>query len=408
MMNQDRISVNWRQQVTEDDLLARIAWAHLSEACNATLTALIDDIGPAGALAFVLENPRRFEAVMRRWSTLDLLDVLNRGRRLGVRYIAPGDAEWPLALDDLPEPPHVLFALGERELAPTVGRSVALVGARAATAYGERIAAQLGCDLGTKGFTVVSGGAFGIDAAAHRGALVESAGTVCVLAGGVDQVYPQAHYELFQSIKRNGLLVSESPLGARPMRQRFLHRNRLIAALTPATVVVEAGLRSGSLSTARRAADLCRIVAAIPGPVTSAASAGCHELIRDGVATLVTDAGDILELLEGYGRGLINPQTKVGQTLPQDSLTARAACVWDALPLHDGQDVETIGVDANLPTEDVIAGLGELQLAGLAHRESGLWKKTPLTKSTSTSTLAAVVRPERFDEEEAPGWQSVS
>lgn len=382
----------WREQAQEDDAVARLVWAHVSEAASPKVHEAVRSLGPAQALRHAIDAPRAYEGVARRWHTLNLPQQLDMGARWGVRYVQPGDAEWPAALDDLREPPHCLFVRGGGNLESLATRSVAIVGARAATSYGQRVAAQLGCDLGTAGYATVSGGAFGIDAAAHRGALIESAGTVCVLAGGVDRIYPQAHTEMFATIAEQGVLVSESPMDAAPMRQRFLHRNRLIAALAPATVVVEAGLRSGSLSTARRAAELNRIVAAVPGAVTSAASAGCHELIRDHAAVLVTDAGDVLELVRGYGSGLAPRPEKTSQVLPQDELSARAALVWDVLPLNRSDFAEDIATAACISLADVMAALGELQLCGLAVRDGSGWRKTRLRSSgTESATLAAAV-----------------
>ena len=176
-------------------------------------------------------------------------------------------------------------------------RAVAVVGARACTVYGEHVAGDLAAGLGDRGWTVVSGGAYGIDAAAHRGSLAVDAPTVAVLACGVDVAYPAAHDGLLRSVRAMGVVVSELPPGARPTRRRFLDRNRVIAALGRGTVVVEAALRSGALNTAGHADELSRTVMAVPGPVTSAASAGCHELLRARGAALVTDAADVLDLV---------------------------------------------------------------------------------------------------------------
>ena len=387
-----RIDINsrtWREQAQREDEVARVVWAHIAEAGTSHVPEAIETLGHTDALRHVLGMPHKYEAVVRRWQELDLEAEIAAGRKFGVRYIGPGDAEWPTALDDLEQPPHCLFALGEGDVAQLARRSVSVVGARAATTYGQRVAATMGCDLSTAGFTVVSGGAFGIDSAAHRGALVDRSGTICVLACGVDRAYPQAHADLFRAIRESGVLVSENPVGAAPLRHRFLHRNRLIAALSPATVVVEAGLRSGSLSTARRAAELSRMVAAVPGPVTSASSAGCHELIRDGGAVLVTDAGDVLELVESYGSGIGRRSSKESRTLPQDQLSARASVVWDVLPLHDPKEAERVAADACVSMSDVLAALGELQLAGLAVREQGLWRKTPLSRTPEPSATLA-------------------
>lgn len=215
-----------------------------------------------------------------------------------LRLIEPDDVEWPAALADLGEDmPKQLWLRGEADLTTLLTNAVAIVGARAATAYGSDVASRMGNGLASKGYTVVSGGAYGIDAMAHWGALSGTEPTIAVLATGVDVAYPKAHDRLFERIATEGLLVSEYEPGASPRPNRFLARNRIVAALTKGTVVVEAGLRSGSLNTARRAKEMGRLVMAVPGPVTSAMSVGCHALIKDG-ALLVTDHDDVIAALE--------------------------------------------------------------------------------------------------------------
>jgi DNA processing protein len=219
-------------------------------------------------------------------------------------------------------------------LADVTVRSVAMVGARAATAYGEHVAGDLSCGLGERGFAVISGLAYGIDGAAHRGALACGAVSIGVVAGGLDRAYPAGHDRLMARLADEGAVVSEVPPGSAPTRGRFLQRNRLIAALATGTVVVEAALRSGSLNTARTAALLGRPVGAVPGPVTSASSAGCHALLRDGVATLVTDADEIADLVGRIGTDAATPpQSRRG---PRDDLDPEVARVLDALPVRSG------------------------------------------------------------------------
>lgn len=358
-----------------DDRLARITWAHLAEPRDAKAVALIAAVGYADALEEVRATPHRWENFAARLAVLDIAEQERRMRLVGARALVPGDDEWPTALDDLTEVPHALFVTGEGDVAALSDRSVALVGARAATHYGERIAAQIALGVGEDGTSVVSGGAFGIDAAAHRGALAGDAGTICVVAGGVDRVYPAAHEELFAAIRREGVVVSEMPIGFAPMRQRFLHRNRLIAALAPGTVVVEAGLRSGSLSTARRAEELNRVVGAVPGPVTSAASAGCHELVREGAAVLVTGPDDVLELIGAYGARPTTSDRAPALIKPEDAVGMTARAVWDALPVRVPAAVETVSRVSGRAPREVMAALGELLAAGLAAREDGGWRK---------------------------------
>ena len=210
------------------------------------------------------------------------------------RFITPDDAEWPIALDDLDlATPVGLWCVGIGELGELAKRSLAIVGARAATAYGERVANEMAVQAAQESVTVVSGAAYGIDAASHRGALLAAGKTIAVLACGVDVAYPVSHRGLLTRISESGVVVSEAPPGAKPHKHRFLIRNRLIAALSQGTLVVEAALRSGSLSTSNWAHTLGREVWGIPGPITSATSAGVHTAIRNNVMTLAASAQDI-------------------------------------------------------------------------------------------------------------------
>ena len=277
----------------------------------------VDDVGPVEAVRRLRAGraPERIRALAGARADRDeSLADLARAEKCGARLVVPEDDEWPalplhaltVALADEPEdprmqsdrttapvPPMALWVRGPARLDEVVDRSVAIVGARASTAYGEHVAAELAHQLGERGWTVVSGGAFGIDAAAHRGAMAAEAPTVAVLACGVDRPYPAAHGALFHRIAESGLLVSEWPPGCAPLRHRFLVRNRLIAGLTRGTVVVEAAARSGAQATARRARRLGRQVLVVPGPVTSAMSVGCHELLRESElgAVLLGSAG---------------------------------------------------------------------------------------------------------------------
>lgn len=233
-------------------------------------------------------------AIAKEWNLpLNVLD----GLPSDTRFVIPGDLEWPTQLNDLDAPPVGLYVRGNGDLRMIAISSVAIVGSRASSGYGNRVASELATDLGDRGWAVISGAAFGIDAAAHRGALAADGLTAAVLAHGVDVVYPRAHHDLGERIMQEGVLVSEVPPGVHPTRSRFLTRNRLIAALTRGTVVVEAAVRSGSLRTAAQAESLMRVVMAIPGPIDSPSSAGVHRWIADRRAELVTSAKEIIELV---------------------------------------------------------------------------------------------------------------
>jgi DNA processing protein len=361
----------------------------------------IDDVGPVDAVRRMRAGsaPERFRAIVgARVGQDESLADLARAERCGARLVIPEDDEWPaLPLHALtvatsresadhrvqpdrtlaPVPPVALWVRGPARLDQRVERSVAVVGSRASTAYGEHVAGELGFQLGERGWTVVSGGAFGIDAAAHRGALAAEAPTVAVLACGVDRPYPAAHGALFSRIVETGLLVSEWPPGCAPLRHRFLVRNRLIAALTRGTVVVEAAARSGAQATAKRAHRLGRQVMVVPGPVTSAMSVGCHELLRDeeAGATLVASAAHVIESVGGIGVDLAGPPDK--PTGPRDGLTDLAARVLDACPVRTGVSPERLAAIAGCDVLEVLRVLPALELADLVEWTGSGWRLAP-------------------------------
>src|SRR5215470_5946655 len=237
----------------------------------------------------------------------------------GFRIVCPGEAEWPTQLDDLGDArPVALWLSGTTNLRFASLHSVSVVGSRAATAYGSHVATELSAELAGLGWSVISGGAFGIDACAHRGALAAGGCTVAVLASGLSFGYPKGNSDLFAAIAQSGLLVSECPPDRAPTRPGFLVRNRVIAALSRGTLVVEAALRSGALNTARHARELNRPVMAVPGPITSEQSAGCHELIRQTDATCVTSAADVIELVAPLGE--CDSETARGPAVSADAL----------------------------------------------------------------------------------------
>ncbi|WP_373298589.1 DNA-processing protein DprA [Streptomyces melanogenes] len=292
---------------------------------------------------------------------------------LGGRFICPGDREWPGQLDDLGDArPVGLWLRGPADLRLWALRSVAVVGARACTPYGAHMGATLGAGLAEKGWVVVSGAAAGVDGAAHRGALAAGGATIAVLASGVDVVYPRAHAELISRIAQQGVLVAELPPGDHPTPSRFVQRNRVIAALTRGTVVVEAEYRSGSLVTARNAQRLGRHTIGVPGPATSGLSAGVHELLR-GEAALVTDAAEIVELVGEMG-DLAPPRR--GPVLPRDLLAPATARVLDALPGHGEATVGDIAREAATTPEEALGRLYELHSLGFVEREGDGWRLT--------------------------------
>ncbi len=350
------------------------------------------DAAGRSADARVADHDPRARSVARllravgRWAPrLDGLDPRRELRvleRLGGTLVVPGDDRWPSGLDDLgPVRPLALWVRGSAAVQDLAARSVAVVGARACTDYGRHVTGEIAAGLAARGFTVVSGGAYGIDAAAHRAAIPSGGPTVAFLAGGVDRFYPAGNVELLRSVvESGGAVVSEVPPGSVPSRVRFLLRNRLIAAFARATVVVEAAWRSGSLSTASRAAELSRPVGAVPGPVTSMASTGCHRLLRDGVAVCVTDADEVVELAGDLARDAAPAvpaatSWRAPHDAPYDDLDPVETRTWDALPLRAGASTEAMARAAGLAVADVVGALGRLEARGLAERSPGGWRR---------------------------------
>ncbi|MGP2438497.1 DNA-processing protein DprA [Streptomyces sp. JW3] len=326
---------------------------------------------------------RRWAGLRARAEQADPHRDLDTAGAAGVRFVAPGQAEWPGQLDDLGDArPLGLWVRGRPSLRMWALKSVALVGARACTAYGAHMAATLAADLAERGWVVVSGGAYGVDGAAHRGALGAGGATVAVLACGVDRPYPRGHAELIRRIAEQGLVAGELPPGEHPTPSRFILRNRVIAALTRGTVVVEAAHRSGSLVTARAAGRLGRHTIGVPGPATSALSAGVHELLR-GDAVLVTDAAEIVELVGDMGE--LAPDRR-GPVLPTDLLEPGARQVLAALPARGTAAPAGIARRAQTSQDDAIARLYELRALGYVERHDDGWK---LTRQAMISARAA-------------------
>jgi DNA processing protein len=316
---------------TETELIslgfARAAWSTLVEPGDRVAGRLISIFGPQLALQFLIERLRADEIIAQcedldelecdpsqftedlaegitRWqprlSSGDALNAVTHAAKLGAFLITPEQALWPAGLNDLGmHAPLVLWGRGKQSTLGKLENSLAIVGARASTGYGEHVTMETVSAIAETGVAIVSGAAYGIDGMAHRSALAAGGTTMAFLAGGVDRFYPSGHDALLGRIIETGLVLAEVPCGYAPTKWRFLLRNRLIAASAQATVVMEAGWRSGSLNTANHAATLGRPLGVVPGPVTSASSAGCHRLLREYDAVCVTTASEMLELLPG-------------------------------------------------------------------------------------------------------------
>lgn len=406
---------------TDEDVRAAIAsLLRIGEPGDGLLKRLVDGIGPVAARGIIMavgrgettaheavhgltvtgteaaEHGQMAEAI-DRWA-VRAGDAETRGNdldsiaRIGGRLVIPDDDEWPRMLDDLgPAAPLGLWVRGAASLSTVLTRAVAVVGARAASSYGTKCASDLAWDLAARGITVVSGGAFGIDAAAHRAAIAREAPTVAFMAGGVDRFYPAANADLFEQILATGAIVSETAPGMTPMRHRFLLRNRLIAGSSQVSVIVEAGWRSGALNTARHALELSRQVAAFPGSVYSASSTGAHKLVREHEAELVTCSDDVIALMDDETPALFDETPSLFDATaaitaaengdrppppdPREALDERERICLNALTVSKPLDVGTIASRAGLTIADALNSLTTLDLAGLAERRDTGWVK---------------------------------
>ena len=382
---------------------ARMAWSTVVEPGDAVAGVLVQGLGAERSLALVhaagddgtrmllescadaglpgTESPRAFaralDEALRRWSPrLDRSDVQGvaaAARAVGARLLVPGHPGWPVSVDDLgPHAPVVLWARSGRR---ATAAALAVVGSRANTVAGAEAAAEITSAAADAGCTVVSGGAYGIDATAHRVAVAAGVPTVAVLAGGIDQLYPAGNTDLLRDVARQGALLAESPPGTRPSRWRFLARNRLIAALGAATVVVEAGARSGALNTAHHAGQLGRPVFAVPGAFSSAASVGCHRLVAEGRAQIVVRPGDPVDAVVGHGSAAgVGGEPGVGEPLRSGREDPGVLRVLDALGRRASGEQE-LAVRSGMSLGEVADALALAELQGLVAQTVGGWAR---------------------------------
>jgi DNA processing protein len=374
-----------------DARLALMLLSSMVEPGDADLDDLVEEVGPIEAVKRVWEGDvterlRRLTSAMVA-CTFDPADraaqIAAATKACDARVLVPGDPDWPEQLRDLllvcdadephVRPPRCLWVRGGHDLAALCASSVAIVGSRAATEYGQHLADDLAADLAEAGWTVVSGGAFGIDRAAHLGAIARGGATVSVLASGVELPYPKANGPMFDLIVDRGLLVSEWPPGSSAMKHRFLTRNRVIAALSAGTVVIEAANRSGARNTARHAAELGRVLMFTPGPVTSSLSAGAHRLAREPwEARLVTRAEEVIEDLTGIGGPLAAPPPQ--QHRPFDRLTEIEARLVEALPRGYVVEADRLAAAAGVPAAIAAETLERLRRTGWVDRIDDRWR----------------------------------
>lgn len=378
------------------DRYARLVWSTLVEPGDSVAHRFVSALGPAAALGELRVDmaPDVFvragidasdgDRGARRWLPRRAGDAvrtaLEAARRARCVSLCPGDEHWPARVDDLgAHAPLALWVRGDPALLSAPAPALALVGARAATVYGEAVAVEFSASLAATGITIVSGAAYGIDGAAHRAALAAGGTTFALLAGGVDRPYPVGHSDLIGRIVSTGAVVSEAPCGTAPTKWRFLQRNRLIAALSDATVVVEAGWRSGSLNTAAHAASLGRPLGAVPGPITSAASTGCHRLLREFDARCITSADDVRELLALDGDALW--PTSGDPLAAHRPRTDDRSRVLDALSTRTWRTGGDVARLAGMAQEDVEGVLGLLLLEGGVQSGSAGWRMLPRAAS---------------------------
>lgn len=372
-----------------EDRFARATWSGIAEPGDRIAGELIDAIGASSALLAIIEQVAPDELLaqlgsnaaisrkdlkegMDRWSPRltsgAALVSLRQAARYGVRLCTPDEPDWPSGMHGLgAQGPLALWVRGVPLAYKSLSTSIALVGARAATGYGEHVTMEASAGLVDRGYTIVSGAAYGIDGMAHRAALASHGLTVAFLAGGVDRFYPAGHDALLERIVQSGAVISELPCGSAPTKWRFLQRNRLIAAASLATVVLEAGWRSGSLNTAHHALEVGRALGAVPGPVTSAASAGCHKLLREGQAICVTGPDEMAELAP-LGELNLAPQPP---RAPDSTVTR----VLDALSTHSARPAADIAARSGLSVADAQSVLGRLELDGTVRQTERGWRR---------------------------------
>ena len=376
------------------DYFASLAWSVVCEPGDAFAGQLVSTFGAARSLELEIHRTSandyaslfaeagsdwlelqkfgRFEKTLNdareRWTprltTAGVKKAIQEMSNLKGWFIAQQSPYWPTPLDDLGNhAPRGLWGIGNPE--PCTSRMISVVGSRVATTYGEFATGEVLGPLVMRGYSVVSGGAYGIDSSAHRATVAMEGSTIAVMAGGLDRLYPSGNRDLFKAISEQGAVVSEMPPGAEPTKWRFLQRNRLIAALGQATIVVEANTRSGAVSTANRAIELERPLGAVPGPIDSPGSDGCHQLIRDNKAQLITCSDDILEML---GANTIDSKIEAA------GLGALEHRVLDVIGFS-AAEIARICAEGGLTRSEAELGIAGLSLLGVIEQDSLGWRR---------------------------------
>lgn len=384
-------------QSDQERTLAWIIWSHLTEPGDMLAGTLLQALGPVAAIrALRLPNPERqitsllselaenagdeskrdvaaleseYAEACKRWSARDnnaaVVRSLKTWATLGGQVVTPDDMDWPQALQALGAgAPHALWMRGNRASLLELENAIAVVGSRNVSSYGQYCAQTIAERLAAEGYLVVSGGAYGVDAEAHRGALAASGVTIAVLAGGADRLYPTGNTELLRQVMQNGCVLAEQPPGHSPTRWRFLQRNRLIAAMGQATVIVEMAVRSGAKNTMHHALGIGRDVYAVPGSLLAQTARGCNVAIAEGKAKVVTGFDELIKDLRDIPYSLGS----------EFELTALQQRVLDALHGHP-ITVNRAGLKAGTTATETMRALGELQALGFAIESKGGWRK---------------------------------
>lgn len=371
--------------VSDAERLARVTLSCAVEPGDGTTSSLVRQMGAEQALerSLTVTAGETGERLAERLGEVDPVRQLDQAARCGIRFLVPGDPEWPPGLDDLDDAitevgfggtPPGLWVKGPMPLTE-LATSVAVVGSRAASVYGVEITRAMCEHLALAGVPVVSGGALGIDFEAHDAALTADGVTAAVLACGVDRVYPAHNRRLLHHLASEFAVVSEQPPGSAPTRPRFLARNRLIAAMTSGTVVVEAALRSGALNTAGWAESLHRQVMCVPGPVTSYTSQGVNNFLREGRGTVVTHGAEVLELVAAAGQHLVDPPR--GEQRPRDLLTPTERTVVEWVPVSEPAVVDSIARLSGLHLRTTEGALRRLRSKKLVELTEQGWRLVP-------------------------------
>ena len=354
---------------------------------SAVLSRLKEADGSEELLSRVTDFDSAYSDALQRWNPRlklgDVIAALDLAHKHGASILSPLSQEWPTALGDLQyASPHCLWIKTSNIELFEFSDSLSVVGSRNATGYGEWVTSEIVTDCSSRNLPIISGGAYGIDAIAHRAAIANGLVTVAFMAGGIDRLYPSGNASLFEKILDRGAVVAEQAPGASPTKWRFLQRNRLIAAMSSATIVIEAGQRSGALNTVTHAIELGRPVGAVPGPITSQSSAGCNRLISEGLVSSICAPNEAADLALGKA-GWFQPELA--------GLGAYETRALDAMNSRSLSPAE-IASRAGLTSRETEIALGQLALLGFVKQTDRGWLKLPLDNGQSFETGGERIR----------------